>query len=209
MSGIISTKSATGLENLSELARLTLDGSNEAIERILSLARGALDMDVALVGAFDGEYVIEAAEGDEEWFDLEVGKRIPVEETYCRRMVQGDLPSVLPDASVDERTADLPITREAGIGAYVGVPIRLWDGTLYGTLCCLSRSAEPSLNDRDARFLKVLAEIVADHIDRGRLEGEKRRLEWSRVRAVLDRDDIDIEFQPVFDLADCRIVSLE
>jgi EAL domain-containing protein (putative c-di-GMP-specific phosphodiesterase class I) len=209
MSGIISTKSASGLEGLSELARLSLDGSNEAIERILSLARGALDMDLALVGAFDGEYVVEAVEGDQEWFDLEVGQRIPVDETYCRRMVQGDLPSLLPDAAFDARTADLPITREAGIGAYVGVPIRLWDGTLYGTLCCLSRAPEPSLNDRDARFLHVLAEIVADQIDRGQLEGEKRKLEWSRVRDVLDREEIDIEFQPVFDLADCRIVSLE
>ena len=62
MSGIISTKSTAGLDSLTELARLSLAGSNEAIERILSLARGALDMDVALVGAFDGEYVIEAAE---------------------------------------------------------------------------------------------------------------------------------------------------
>jgi EAL domain-containing protein (putative c-di-GMP-specific phosphodiesterase class I) len=209
MSGIISTKSAPGLEGLSELARLTLDGSNEAIERILSLARGALDMDVALVGAFDGDFVVQAVDGEQEWFDLDVGKRIPVEQTYCRRMVQGELPHLVQDAAFDERTADLPLTREAGIGAYVGAPIRLWDGTLYGTLCCLSRSAEPSLNDRDARFLHVLAEIVADHIDRGQLEGEKRKLEWSRVRDVLDRDEIDIEFQPVFDLADCRIVTLE
>jgi EAL domain-containing protein (putative c-di-GMP-specific phosphodiesterase class I) len=209
MSGIISTKSAPGLEGLSELARLTLDGSNEAIERILSLARGALDMDVALVGAFDGDFIVRAVDGEQEWFDLDVGKRIPVEQTYCRRMVQGELPQLVPNAAYDERTSDLPLTREAGIGAYVGAPIRLWDGTLYGTLCCLSRSAEPSLNDRDARFLHVLAEIVADHIDRGQLEGEKRKLEWSRVREVLDRDDIDIEFQPVFDLTDCRIVSLE
>jgi EAL domain-containing protein (putative c-di-GMP-specific phosphodiesterase class I) len=209
MSGIISTKSTSGLDSLTELARLSLAGSTEAIERILSLARGALDMDVALVGAFHGDYVIEAVEGDEEWFDLAVGKRIPVEETYCRRMVQGELPSVLPDAAFDERTADLPITRESGIGAYVGVPIRLWDGTLYGTLCCLSRAPEPSLNERDARFLQVLAEIVADQIDRGQLEGEKRKLEWTRVRDVLERDEIDIEFQPVFDLTDCRIVSLE
>ena len=209
MSGIISTKSAPGLEGLSELARLTLDGSNEAIDRILSLARGALDMDVALVGTFDGDFVVQAVDGEQEWFDLEVGTRIPAEQTYCRRMVQGELPHLVRDAAYDERTADLPMTREAGIGAYVGAPIRLWDGTLYGTLCCLSRSAEPTLNDRDARFLHVLAEIVADQIDRGQLEGEKRKLEWSRVRGVLDRDDIDIEFQPVFDLADCRIVSLE
>ena len=201
MSGVASTRPAPTLEGLAELARLSLDGSSEAIERILSLARAALDMDVAVVGAFDGDFVVQAVDGENEWFDLEVGSRIPVE--------QGDLPTLVHDAVADARTADLPMTRESGIGAYVGVPIRLWDGTLYGTLCCLSRSPEPSLNVRDVRFLRVLAEIVADQVDREQLESEKRRLEWSRIRAVLDRDDIDVEFQPVFDLDDCKIVSLE
>jgi EAL domain-containing protein (putative c-di-GMP-specific phosphodiesterase class I) len=124
-------------------------------------------------------------------------------------MIIGDIPHLVTDAANDERTADLPLTREAGIGAYVGVPIRLWDGTLYGTLCCLSRSPEPSLNERDVRFMRVLAEVVADQLDREGLESEKRRLEWSRIRALIDRDGLDVEFQPVFDLADCSIVSLE
>ena len=209
MSGVVSTKSDVGLETLAELARLSLDGSNEAVERILSLARAALDMDVALVGAFDGDFVVQAVAGEGEWFDIEVGTSIPAEQTYCRRMVQGELPSLVRDAAEDERTADLPVTREAGIGAYIGVPIRLWDGTLYGTLCCLSRAAEPSLNQRDVRFLRVLAEIVADQLDRDQLEGEKRKLEFSRIRSLLDGDGVDVEFQPVFDLVDCRIVSLE
>ena len=209
MSDVASTKPPPTLEGLSELARLSLDGSSEAIERILSLARAALDMDVALLGAFDGDFVVEAVDGDYEWFDLEVGTRLPVEQTYCRRMTQGELPHLIHDAAADERTADLPLTRELGVGAYIGAPIRLWDGTLYGTLCCLSRSAEPSLNDRDVRFLRVLAEIVADQVDREQLESEKRKLEWSRIRAILDSDHMDIEFQPIFDLLDCRIVSLE
>jgi EAL domain-containing protein (putative c-di-GMP-specific phosphodiesterase class I) len=209
MSAIASTKPPASLEGLAELARLSLEGSNEAIDRILSLARAALDMDVALVGAFDGDFVVQAVDGDNEWFDIEVGQHIPVERTYCRRMTQGELPHLIHDAASDIRTADLPLTREAGIGAYVGAPIRLWDGTLYGTLCCLSRSPEPSLNDRDVRFLRVLAEIVADQLDREQLESEKRKLEWSRIRSILDRDDVDVEFQPVFDLVDCKIVSLE
>jgi EAL domain-containing protein (putative c-di-GMP-specific phosphodiesterase class I) len=208
MSGVVSTRSAN-LDGLAELARLSLDGSSEAIDRILSLARAALDMDLALVGTFDGDYVVGALDGDSEWFDIEVGQRTPIGETYCHRMARGELPHLVHDASADSRTADLPLTREAGIGAYIGVPIRLWDGTLYGTLCCLSRAAEPSLNDRDVRFLRVLAEIVADQLDREQLEGEKRRLEWSRIRSILDRDDVDVEFQPVFDLLDCSIVSLE
>jgi EAL domain-containing protein (putative c-di-GMP-specific phosphodiesterase class I) len=209
MSGVASTKVAPGLEGLAELARLTLDGSSEAIERILSLARAALDMDVAIVGSFDSDFVVQAVDGENEWFDIEAGMRIPAEQTYCRRMVQGELPHLVRDTAADGRTANLPLTREIGIGAYVGVPIRLWDGTLYGTLCCLSRAPEPSLNDRDVRFLRVLAEILADQLDREGLESEKRRLEWSRIRSVLDADGVNVEFQPVFDLTDCRIVSLE
>ena len=209
MSGVASTRPRPSLDGLAELARLSVDGSSESIERILSLARAALDMDVAVMSAFDGDFVIRAVEGEHEWFDLNVGLRIPVDQTYCGRMTKGEIPHLVNDAATDDRTADLPLTREAGIGAYIGVPIRLWDGTLYGTLCCLSRAAEPSLNGRDVRFLRVLAEIVADQLDRDQLEGEKRRLEWSRIRAILDRDDVYVEFQPVFDLLDCSIVSLE
>jgi EAL domain-containing protein (putative c-di-GMP-specific phosphodiesterase class I) len=209
MSGVVSTKTAPGLEGLAELARLTMDGSSDAIERILSLARAALDMDVALVGRFDSDFIVQAVDGEQEWFGIDAGMRIAPAETYCQRMIQGELPHLVRDTAEDERTADLPLTREAGVGAYVGVPIRLWDGTLYGTLCCLSRVAEPSLNDRDVRFLRVLAEILADQLDREQLEGEKRRLEWSRIRAVLDDDGVNVEFQPVFDLTDCSIVSLE
>jgi EAL domain-containing protein (putative c-di-GMP-specific phosphodiesterase class I) len=57
--------------------------------------------------------------------------------------------------------------------------------------------------------MRVLAEVVADQLDREQLESEKRRLEWSRIRSVLENDRLDVEFQPVFDLDDCRIVSLE
>ena len=209
MSGVASTKQGPSLDGLAELARLSVDGSTESIERILSLARAALDMDVAVMAAFDGDFVVQAVDGEHEWFDLDVGLRLPVNQTYCGPMTKGEIPHLVNDAAADDRTAELPLTREAGIGAYVGVPIRLWDGTLYGTLCCLSRSAEPSLNGRDVRFLRVLAEIVADQLDRDQLESEKRRLEWSRIRSILERDSVDVEFQPVFDLLDCSIVSLE
>jgi EAL domain-containing protein (putative c-di-GMP-specific phosphodiesterase class I) len=208
---VLAIESTTsGLEGLSELARVSLDGSNDSIDRMLSLARAALDMDVAFVSAFtDDEALVEASEGDAASFGIEVGTRVPLVETYCQRMLKGHMPSVIRDAMSDPRTADLPITREAGIGAYVGVPVRLWDGRLFGTLCCLSREPEPTLNSRDIRFMRVVAEIVAEQIDRQELETEKRRLEWSRIRSVLDDEEVNVEFQPVFDLADNRVVSLE
>jgi EAL domain-containing protein (putative c-di-GMP-specific phosphodiesterase class I) len=206
----VTVERTSGLESLSELARVSLDGSNESIDRMLSLARAALDMDVAFVSAFaDGEAIVEASDGDASSFGIEVGTRVPLVETYCQRMLKGRLPSVVRDAMNDPLTADLPVTREAEIGAYVGVPVRLWDGRLYGTLCCLSHEPEPTLNARDIRFMRVVAEIVAEQIDRQELETEKRRLEWSRIRSVLDDEEVNVEFQPVFDLADNRVVSME
>jgi len=212
----VSTSSAacddatTGLAGLAELARVSLDGSSESISRMLSLARSALDMDVAFVSVFtDGEAIVEAVDGDAESFALDAGMRVPLVETYCHRMLKGRLPSVVRDTMHDPRTADLPITRDAEIGAYVGVPVRLWDGRLYGTLCCLSHEPEPTLNARDIRFMRVLAEIVAEQIDRQELETEKRRLEWSRIRSVLDDREVNVEFQPVFDLAQNEVVTLE
>ena len=206
----VAVEATSGLEGLSELARVSLDGSHDSIDRMLSLARAALDMDVAFVSGFtDDAALVEASDGDAESFGIEVGTRVPLVETYCQRMLRGRLPSMIRDASSDPRTADLPITRDAEIGAYVGVPVRLWDGRLYGTLCCLSHEPEPTLNSRDIRFMRVVAEIVAEQIDRQELGTEKRRLEWSRIRSVLDDEEVNIEFQPVFDLADNRVVSLE
>src|SRR3712207_8484399 len=50
----------------------------------------------------------------------------------------------IPDAKADGRVKILEATGKADIGSYVGAPIRLSDGHLYGTLCVLSHSADPS-----------------------------------------------------------------
>ena len=62
-----------------------------------------------------------------------------------------------------------------------GRPLRFSDGRVYGTLCCLSHSAEPRLQECDARFVEVLARLVADQIEREEMEAEGRRL---KVRAT-------------------------
>ncbi len=52
-----------------------------------------------------------------------------------------------------------------GIRAYAGVPVRRSDGTVFGTLCCLSRLPQPQLDERDLRYLGVLARMAADRLD--------------------------------------------
>ena len=163
------------LEGLADLAsRRTPD----AINRTMTLAREVLGMDVAFVSKFaEDRMEFRALEGDAESFGWQEGGGVPLDGTFCKRVVDGSLPNVVLDARSDQRVSGLEVTHEADIGSYVGLPLRFSDGRVYGTLCCLSHSPEPHLQERDARFVEVLARLVADQIEREEIEAERRRLE--------------------------------
>lgn len=162
---------------LSDLVDLASDRSPDVVGRTLAAAREQLGMDVAFVAEFsEGRLAFRSVEGDDGSFGFEEGGSLPLEGSYCRRLVDGRIPGVIPDAREDERVNRLEITRTADIGSYVGVPLRFSDGKLYGTLCCLSHSPDPSLRERDARFVGVLARMVAEQLEREELEATNRRL---------------------------------
>ena len=105
--------------------------------------REALRMDVAFVSEFAGdERVFRALEGDAESFGWREGQGFPLDESYCKRVLDGRVPDVVPDAKRDDATRDLRVTSEAGMGCYCAVPLVRSDGRLYGTLCCVSHEPD-------------------------------------------------------------------
>jgi EAL domain-containing protein (putative c-di-GMP-specific phosphodiesterase class I) len=172
----------------------------ETIERILTLARRQLGMDVAFVAAIEnGLEKVRVTDGDAESFGLDGQINIPLEESYCNFMVKGQLPHVVPDAKAHPRVRDLAVTTSADIGAYVGVPVHLWDGRLFGALCCLSHTAQPSLDERDSRFMQVLAAVIGDQVEYQILQDERKNMLADRVQGAL-ANGVDMVFQPVYDL---------
>lgn len=157
---------------LSILADIASTRAADSVEHILTVAREVLGMDVSFVSRFTAdEMVFRALDGAAESFGWREGEGMPLDGTYCKLVVGGKLPNVVPDAKGDGRVADLDITRESGIGSYVGLPLRFSDGRLYGTLCCLSHTPDPHLQERDAKFIEVLARLLADQLEREELEG--------------------------------------
>lgn len=131
------------------------------------MVREALEMDVAFVSEFIGEeQVFRSLEGDGESFGLVKDGSLPLEGSYCKRIIDGRIPNVIPDARQDERVRDLDVTRAAGVGSYVGFPLRLSNGRLYGTLCCASHTPDPWLRERDLRLMGDLAEKLARRLER-------------------------------------------
>lgn len=136
------------------------DGSARRLDALLQLTRDLLDSDLALLTEIShGHETARWSAG--EWPGLEtlVGISVPLEETVCKRMLAGRIGNYIQDAQSDERVNDLVMTRRLGVGAYLGVPIRLEDMRLY-VLCCLHRESRPSLGEREVRLLSGLAESV-------------------------------------------------
>lgn len=143
----------------------------ENIVQMLSAVREVLEMDVVFVSEFSGDRMIfRVLEGDAESFGWEEGEGFPIDESYCKRVLDGRIPRVVPDAKREDATKDLRVTSEADIGSYAAVPLVLSDGRLYGTLCCVSHTPDPWLRQRDLGLMERVARQLIEQLEReGRL----------------------------------------
>ena len=139
----------------------------ETIKDLLSMVRENLEMDVSFVSEFTGDQLVfRALEGDAESFGWREGEGLPLDESYCKRVLDGRLPNVVPDARSEDLTKDLWVTSEADIGSYVAVPVVLSDGRPFGTLCCVSHKADPGLRERDLELMEGVARELSRQIKR-------------------------------------------
>jgi len=137
------------------------------LEHMLRHVRETLQMDVAFVSQFsEDELVFRALEGDAESFGWQEGESFPIDESYCKRVLDGRIPRVVPDAKREATTKDLRVTSEADIGSYAAVPLVLSDGRLYGTLCCLSHEPDPWLRQRDLGVMERTARWLVEQLER-------------------------------------------
>ena len=137
----------------------------ERIAGTLRLAVTETQMDVAVLGEVcEGHEVVRYLAGDGGSFGLSPGASMPIEDTYCQRLLTGRLSNVVPDAHANEQVRDLAITRAARVGAYIGVPLTGLDARLY-VLCCLAHERRPHLGERDVLFLRGLGDAVLANLE--------------------------------------------
>ena len=186
----------------SALSALALDRpARFLIDGILEAAREYLDMDVAIVSEFAGaEQVLRGVAGDGALFGLVDGLRVPVDDLYCSRVVEGSLPEAIPDTLADPVTAAMKLTVEGRVRAYVGVPVSMPDGRVWGSMACFGRRADHSIGKRDVRFMRMLARIYAEQLEREEREAAVRRQKRAMVESVLRESRLTTVLQPIVDL---------
>ncbi len=156
-----------------------------SVSRILSAIRKHLDMDVAFVSRFNnGERVFRNVDAKSEP-PIRVGDSDPLEKSYCQRVVDGRLPELIHDATQLPAARALPVTTALPVGAHMSVPIKLKDGSVYGTFCCFSYTPDATLTERDLGIMRVFAEFTAEQIETELQEERATTAIRTRIESVL------------------------
>lgn len=147
------------LRRSEETGNRSVDRSRR-LDRLLRMTRDLLDVDVALLTEIrDGREIAQRVDGEWPGRTTLLDASLPLEETFCQRMLDGRIGNYIRDTWADARVNDLAMARHLGVRAWLGVPIKASDMRLY-VLCCLASESRPSIGDREVRLLLGLAEWV-------------------------------------------------
>ncbi|MDP3691410.1 EAL domain-containing protein, partial [Bradyrhizobium sp.] len=140
---------------------------------------------------------------------IKVGDSRSLEDVYCRHILEGRLPELIPDTSLEPLAKAMPITAAANIGCHISVPIRLPDGRPYGMFCCIGFEANPSLNARDLQTMRAFADLAAFEINRDLVIAEAAGQKRERIGDVIDHGLFAVVYQPIRDIRSGQVVGFE
>lgn len=183
-----------------------------SVSKLLGMLRRSFAMDMAFIGKFEnGSRTMVFVESDN---NISARSQSfcfshPESQTYCRKIADGELPSIIPDTQSNEITRLMKVTDELSIGAYLGVPIYLSDGEIYGTLCCIKYSSDPSLETRDPSLLTFVADVIADRVEFHRNIQEHDNQIRDRIERLSLSNELTMHFQPIWSVTDSAICGYE
>lgn len=185
-------------------------GPTSVIDRVLQSVRQHLGMEVAYVSEFVGnDSVFRAVDAPGLEALIKPGDSRSLDDVYCRHILAGRLPELIPDTSALPLAVSMPITQAVPIGAHVSVPLTLDDGSVYGMFCCLSPAANPSLNDRDLQVMRAFADVAAEQISLEREINREAEAKRARVERIIREGGFEIHVQPIWDFVADRTVGFE
>lgn len=189
------------------------DDHESSVQRLLHAVRTHVGMEVAWTSDFvGGQQVFRFVDASDGAPAPVVGSALPLTGSFCARVLDGRVPALIPDARHEPATALLDVTRELQIGSYIGVPLLTADGSVGGMLCATSRSAMPTLTDRDLATVQLLAQLLHDlhvrAIDAAELRSAREKLRDELLR-VIDGHDRWAVLQPIVDAQTGAVVAVE
>ena len=175
--------------------------TDRRIAGLLQTARTTLGMSVAFLSRLDGTtQTLEVVESPLPGRFTD-GVTQPQETTFCQAILDGRLPPVIPDVRRHPVAMALPAARVPRIRSWVSAPVRLADGSLYGTVCAFGFTARSGLTARDGVLMEVLASAVSAVLEPGLRRHRQDTEIGDRLRPLLDDAGPVVVLQPIVELS--------
>lgn len=182
--------------------------SDQKIAELLRTAKSALGLSLTFLSRLDGEVQhLEVVESSIPFFHD--GQTQPQATSLCQAILDGKLPSVIPNVAKLPEAKRLPAARFPRIRSYVSVPVSLSDGTLYGTFCAAGFTADNELSKRDRALMEVLASAAATILEPGVHERRREAAIRDLLQPLMDAGGPTVLLQPIVALSDGLRVGAE
>lgn len=180
------------------------------VESALRAVRQHLGMEIGFVSEFLGqERIFRHVDTILAEPPIRAGHRLSMDEGYCRKVVAGELPELIPDTALVPAALDIPETALLPIGSHISVPIRLSDGSVYGTFCCFSSLPDRSLSIRDLQMMRAVADMVGAQLEAKVSSQKVQDSLKARITGVLTAGGPNMVYQPIIRLTDMAAVGAE
>jgi EAL domain-containing protein (putative c-di-GMP-specific phosphodiesterase class I) len=189
-------------------ARPARSDTDLKVAELLRTAKNSLGLSLTFLSRLDGTVQhLEVVESSIPFFHD--GQTQPQATSLCQAILDGKLPSVIPNVAKLPEAKRLPAARFPRIRSYVSVPVSLSDGTLYGTFCAAGFTADNELSKRDRALMEVLASVAATIIEPGVAERRRESAIRERLEPVIVSGGPRIVYQPIVALSDGTRVGAE
>ena len=157
-----------------------------AAQTVLDFLHQRLSFGLWMVTRTEGDDWI-VLQAEDHGYGVKAGSVFPWADSFCSQMVLGRGPCIAPRSAEIPAYAAAPIGRQVAIGAYVGVPLRREDGSLFGTLCAIDPAPQPAAITAELPLIQLLARLLCSILEADLKAAEQtRRAERAQVESLTD-----------------------
>jgi EAL domain-containing protein (putative c-di-GMP-specific phosphodiesterase class I) len=181
----------------------------QQVADLLLIAKRSLGLSVSFLSRLDGTtQYLEVVESSVPFLFQEGNQQVQAT-SLCQAILEKKLPAVIPDLKSFPVAMKLPAARLPRIRSYVSVPVRLSDGTLYGTFCAAGLTSDKGLTKRDQSLMEVLAHAAAVIIEPDVRDRARHADIAERLAPIVATGGPAVVLQPIVDLATGQRVGAE
>jgi diguanylate cyclase (GGDEF)-like protein len=147
------------------------EDSSSAAETALELLREKVGLQFWMMTRIQGDdLIILSSTG--EGFGLKNGEAIPWPDSLCWRMIRGIGPRVAPKVADIPAYASTPLAHLLKIGAYIGAPLLLSDGKVYGAVCGMDTQSKSEDLAQQQWLVDMVAGLLSAVVSREKQAAE-------------------------------------